>query len=295
MMNRLTLIALCLTVFMVSCEKDVLFDEPDFDDRLVVEGRIETGQPPFILLTRNSKYYGTTSLSDIGNSFVNNAIIKVSNGIDTVTLSELVFDTAGVSVSIYTDPVFFTNPDQAKIIGTPNTTYYLWIEAEGDVVSAVTTIPNAHPLDSIWFIDNLVSDRPDLVRLMCRYTDPPEPGQYVRYFTNQNNTIYLPGLASVFDDRLINGTTFDFSLDRGVNRNDTIDFSDYGYFYKGDTVSVKWCNIDFATYNFYNTLEFELNSGGPFSSPIIVQGNIQGGLGVWAGYNCSFKSLIIPE
>lgn len=280
---------------LTSCEKEVLFKMPKFDEVLVVEGRIETGLPPFILLTKNSSYYGKTSLSDIGNTFVHNAIVRVSDGIDTVTLTELTFDTAGVSVGIYTDPTFFFDTTLTKIKGKPNTTYYLWVEAEGKKVSAVTTIPTSYPLDSIWYMENVVTNRPDLIRLMCRYTDPPEPGQYVRYFTRRNSGEFLPGFGSVFDDNIINGTTFDFPLDRGVNRNDTAVFTDYGYFYKGDTVTVKWCNIDYFTYKFFRTLEFELNSGGPFSSPVIIQGNINGGLGVWAGYNPSFKTIIIPQ
>jgi hypothetical protein len=294
-MKKLFLYSLLISATIASCEKEVLFKEPDFDEKLVVEGRIETGQPPFILLTRNSKYYGKTSLSDIGNTFVHNAIIKVTDGIDTVTLSELTFDTAGVSVGIYTDPVFFINPSAAKIIGQPNKTYQLWIEAGNQKVSAVTSIPQSYPLDSIWYKDDVVPNRSDLVRLMCRYTDPSELGQYVRYFTSRNGGEFLPGFGSVFDDNIINGTTFDFPLDRGVNRNDTAVFTDYGYFYKGDTVTVKWCNVDYYTYRFFRSLEFELNSGGPFSSPVIVQGNINGGLGVWAGYNASFKNLIIPK
>ncbi len=296
-MRKYILYVLFISIVFASCEKDVLFKEPKFDEKLVVEGYIETGQPPYIILTRNTKYYGQASLNDIGNSFVHNAIIKVSNGIDTVTLTEMTIDTAGITIGIYTDPTFFINPSATKILGQSNTSYSLWIEAGGLKVSSVTTIPQSYPLDSIWYEENVVSTKPNLVRLMCRYTDPPELGQYARYFTSRNNQAFLPGYSSVFEDNLINGTTFDFPLDRGVNRNasDSSIFKDYGYFYKGDTITVKWCNIDYYTYKFYRTLEFELNNDGPFSSPVMVQSNIKNGLGVWAGYNTSFKTLVIPH
>jgi hypothetical protein len=294
-MKQNIIFVLIASLLLYSCEKEVLFKSPRFEELLVVEGRIETGQPPFILLTRNSSYYGKTSLTDVMNTFVHGAIIKVSDGIDTVTLTELTFDTAGVSISIYTDPTFFFDSSLTKIKGKPNTTYYLWVEAEGKKVNAVTTIPTSYPLDSVWYKTDVVKNRSDLVRLICRYSDPPELGQYVRYFTKRNNGAFLPGYNSVFDDNIINGTTLDFPLDRGVNRNDTAVFTDYGYFYKGDTIVVKWSNIDYTSYKFFRTLEFELNSGGPFSSPVIVQGKINGGLGSWVGYNNSFKTLIIPQ
>jgi hypothetical protein len=293
-MKRYAYLFIVLITALVGCEKNVSFNMPDVKPLLVVEGHVDVNQPPYVILTRSSAYYGTVDLNSIVNMFVHDATVKVSDGIDTITLTELTFDSAGVPVSVYTDPLFFIDTAQA-FYGKPERTYKLWITAGNETVSAVTTIPKAFPLDSIWVLNDVKEDRPDLVRLMARYSDPPELGQFVRYFTKVNTDIEKPGRASVFDDKLVNGTTFDFSLDRGYLQQDSIDFDEYGLFKKGDTITVKWSNIDKPHFDFWRTLEFEINQGGPYSSPVKVQGNINGGLGIWGGYNSSYKTLIVPQ
>jgi hypothetical protein len=284
---RITYILLLFILLLGACTRDVSFDLPDIEEKLVVEGKIETGLPPIIILTKNSNYYGSTNLSDLNSYFVHNAIIKVSDGIDTVQLTELTFDSAGVEIGVYTDLT-------GTFIGMPNQTYYLWIQAEGKSISSITSIPATVPLDSIYIEEGFDVNRPNIARLVCRYTDPPEFGNRVRAFTKRNKEPYLADFNSVFDDKLINGTTFDFPLSRAIDRTDSLSNEDYPFFYKGDTISVKWCNIDQKSFDFWRTLEFEINSGGPFSSPIEIQGNITGGLGIWAGYNATYKTVIAP-
>ncbi|HZG00341.1 MAG TPA: DUF4249 domain-containing protein [Chitinophagales bacterium] len=294
MQNKFLPIAFVLLTVLAGCEKDVFFDVPDAEPKIVVEGRIEAGQPPFVILTRTSNYYGTTNINDLGNLVINGAVVRVSDGTDTVTLTNITFDSLGIELGFYTDPLFFTNPSLA-FVGQPERSYTLWVEAGGQSVSAVTTIPTSYPLDSIWVMTDVKDDRPDLVRLMIRYTDPPSPGQYVRYFTQRDGEAFKPGLTSVFEDALVNGTTFDFSLDRGYDQTDSIDFEEYGLFERGDTITVKWCNIDKAHFDFWRTMEYEINQGGPYASPVKIESNVVGGLGIWGGYNCSFKTVVVPE
>ena len=106
----------------------------------------------------------------------------------------------------------------------------------------------------------------------------------------------MPGYNSVFDDALINGTSFDFPLDRGIDRNIDSTFNNYGYFNRGDTIIVKWSAIDKSHFDFWRTLEFELGStGNPFASPVKVQSNVVGGLGIWGGYSSSYDTLVVPK
>ena len=278
-----------LFVFLLAaCEKNITVNLPKPDEKLVVEGSIETGSFPFIILTKNSAFYSTFNLDSLNNYFVQNAVVKVSNGTDTVTCQEFFLDTMGVTLRAYIG---------LGMIGEEGKTYNLWINApDGKKISAVTTIPIKNPLDSIWVTYNEKVDSPDLVRLVVRYTDHPQLGEYVRYFTKFNSEDFQPGLNSVFDDQIINGTTFDFPLDRGYNRNDSIDFDAYGYFHKGDTITVKWCNIDYAHFDFWRTMEFELGGqGSPFASPVKINTNITGGLGIWGGYAVNLKTVIVPE
>ena len=280
-------ILIAFSILYSSCEKDISIDVPEPPDKLVVEGFIETGSFPYVILTKNSAYYSTFNLTDINKYFVHDAVVKVSDGTDTVTLQEITLDTAGVQISVY----FSLN-----MIGQEGKTYSLHIEAEGKTVDAVTSILPSIQLDSIWVVFNEKPDFPDKVRMYCQLTDPSQLGQYVRYFTKVDTETFKPGLNSVFDDALINGTTFKFPLDRGYNRNDSIDFDSYGLYNKGDTITLKWCNIDKAHFDFWRTLEFSLGSqGNPFSSPLEIKSNIVGGLGIWGGYSPSYKTIIVPQ
>jgi hypothetical protein len=117
-----------------------------------------------VLLTRSSDYYSTFYLDSIDNFFVHNAIVKISNGTDTILLPELSIDTAGVTLSAYLG---------LGMIGEEGKTYSLWIEAEGKKLSAVTTIPISVPLDSIWYEENVVPENDTFVRLICRYNRSP--------------------------------------------------------------------------------------------------------------------------
>jgi len=129
--------------------------------------------------------------------------------------------------------------------------------------------------------------------LMARVTDPPGLGNYVRYFTKKNSGIFLPGFNSVFNDEVVENTTYQGQVDPGVDRNNPPERGE-NFFVKGDTVTFKLSNIDKATYKFWNTWEFEQQSiGNPFSQPGKVIGNISNGaLGAFCGYANWFGTLI---
>ena len=131
---------------------------------------------------------------------------------------------------------------------------------------------------------------------MTRATDPPGLGNYVRYFTKKNRGNFLPGETSVFDDAVIDGTTYELQVDPGIDRNNRIS-ADSNFFRKADTVTVKLCNIDKATYTFWNTWEYAFQTyANPFASPVTVIGNVSNGaLGAFCGYATAYKTIIIPE
>ncbi len=286
---RLTANALLLQFILLlsACEKDITIDTGGGEAQYVVEGYVESGLPPYLLLTKTTDYYDTFYLDSLAAIFVHDAVITVSDGTQSVTLTEFNIDTLGTSISAYVG---------LGMVGEAGKTYTLTIETEGNLITAVTTIPMPLPLDSIWYQTGADPDNDTLVELICRFSDPPALGQYIRYFTSVNGERYLPGYNSVFEDVLINGNTFDFPLDRGLDRNDTAAFDNYGLFRKGDTISVKWAAIDKAHFDFWRTVEFELGGqGSPFATPVIIQSNINGGQGIWGGYASTFKSLIVPK
>ena len=82
------LLVLGLLFIFSSCEKDITIDQPDSAEKIVVEGHIEPGQPTYVILTKNISFFTTTGISDLNNIFVKGAIVKVSDGTQTVQLDE---------------------------------------------------------------------------------------------------------------------------------------------------------------------------------------------------------------
>lgn len=288
-------IPLILTIMLgTACKKGNSVDLRDKGEQLVVEGMIEDGKFPTVTLSRSLDYYSKIGPAQLLASFVHGAKITVSNGIQTHQLREYSSDTSnGTGTCFYT-------VDTASIltafVGERGASYTLRIEAEGKVLSSVTTIPEGRfSLDSIGWKR---VEGPDVskVRLFVKVTDPPERGNYIRYFTARNKEDFMAGLNSVFDDKVVNGTTFEIPLDAGVDKNKDIAAGEHQFFKRGDTVSLKFCNVDHGTYDFWRTLDYAYSSTGePFAKPIRVISNVQGGLGYWGGYCVTYKTITIPK
>ena len=307
------LIVVSALVFFISCEKDITLNIPEPEQKIVVEGTIEPGLPALITLTNTIGFYGYTDLSSFDNLYVHEAVVVVSDGINSDTLQEICLneltpelkalaanylgvelDSLGefpVDICLYSDPGIFTGT--AVIIGEAGKTYSLTIHAEGKTLTSSTTIPPLVYLDSIYVkpVDDPAND--SLVRLFGHFNDPPEIGNYYRMFTSQNGQPFYPFFTSVAEDFFINGKPVEFFIGRGEAPN-AEDFETYGLFTRGDTVVTKFCSIDRPTYDFWLTIENDVGSGGPFANEIIVKTNIDGGLGVWCGYGPTYDTLIIP-
>jgi len=291
---RNMLFLLLAALLFSACEKNINVDLPAQDAQLVVEGRFEDGAYPVVILTRSLSYFAAIDQTTLQNSFVHNATVTVSNGSQTMKLTERSIDTAGNKFFIYVPDL---SQPANNFTGKVSGTYTLRINADNKAYESVTTIPTRGlQLDSIWWsMVKLDNDSP-MARLWVRVTDSPVLGNYGRYFTGVNNEPFLPGLNSVVDDQLVNGTTFEIPVDAGVNKNQGLDLDTYAFFHLGDTVTMKFCNIDKATWDFWRTLDFAYNSNGnPFSSPTKILGNVPGALGYWGGYAVTYKTIIISK
>ena len=286
---------LIIVILISGCEKTINFQPNNASPLLVVEATIESGQPPLVILSKSVDYFSKITPEILAGSFVRNAEVFISNGTRTHKLKEYAFP----NVAGYT--LYYYSIDSANlataIIGEFNTNYQLRIVTDNIEYTASSSIPPlAKTIDSLWW--KPAPDNPDTTKvvLMSRTTDPPGFGNYIRYFTKTNDSAFLPGLASVFDDQIIDGTTYELQVEAGVNRNLDIDFENYSFFTRGDTITVKFTNIDKATFDFWRTMEFSYQSiGNPFSTPTKVLGNVKGALGCFAGYAVQYKSLIIPK
>ena len=312
-----------LVGIFAACEKEFVPKDFDTTPSIVVEGYIEANkdprlpaQPAYVLLTESMPFF--KELDGVGNIYVKNADVwvfsKENNQVkDSVKLTQFCWSDLTPSQKQIAAQAFGINLDsitssfnfcvyidilqkmQAKLGGT----YDLRITLpNGKVMTSTTTIPQtAVPIDSAIFIKppgNNQNDTMVVMRAIC--SDPGNERNYYRYFADINGSGYIAGSSSVTDDGFFNGIPNSlFQLSRPIPRGEEVPEGTFGLWYRGDTISVKFCNIDKAHFDFWNTLEYNSNSGGPFATPTKVRHNINGGLGIWGGYAVTYYDAIIPK
>src|SRR5689334_11833565 len=82
------LLLLCVSFFLLSCERDIDIKLIEQDPKLVVEATIENDQPPVVFLSRSLDYFSQVSPQILSQSLVHNAEVFVSNGNKTHKLKE---------------------------------------------------------------------------------------------------------------------------------------------------------------------------------------------------------------
>jgi hypothetical protein len=299
-----------ISSLLFSCEKEIDVDLPRPEEKLVVEGVVETGAFPYVVLSKTSPYFDPTDVESVANSYVSEATITLSDGVTTTqmtrlcsgTLTEPQKDQLSIALGIPRQVLGAYNicgfTDLTRV-GEVGKTYTIAITWKGEVYESSTTILNPVPLDSTWF--EVYGNRDSLGFIYANLTEPANEINYYRWFARRINTYksgplkgqvkdnsFLPPTNSVFDDEFVNGTTFEFGYNRPSTNGNPDDSGPERSLYKdGDTVVVKFCNIDKSVYDFIDGAEEQIiSTGSPFATPTNVFSNISnGGLGLWAGYS----------
>lgn len=306
-----------ISLLISSCTKEVLVDIPEGEEKLVVDGRIETGEPPVVLLTRSNNIYAETSGSLLLESLVSGATVTVSDGSNTVVLDEICSQSlpAGTEEAIASflniDPeelsevnICFYSTTNTAIYGQVGKTYSLEVDFEDKIYTSSTSILQPHSLDSLYWKED--PDQPDNGFSWMTLTDPA--GQFDAYFwecrrinlNSEGQPIddrYRTTFNPAFDDAFFDGLTFDFAYENPFNFEPETPEGERGYYQRGDTVVVKFSKIDKPVYEFMEMKYTQLQTGGsPFATPSNLPTNItNGALGVWAGYSPIYDTLVCDD
>ncbi|MEN0002970.1 MAG: DUF4249 domain-containing protein [Bacteroidota bacterium] len=310
MKRVLYLLMLLMGALLWSCEEEFIPEITTDPNAIVVEGYIEAGSratPPFVILTRSIPFFQNINTDGFDGLFVRDAKVEVTNGDQTVQLTELCLQELSPEQQAIAGQLLGFDPDSIafnfcayvdlsfSMIGEEGEQYDLRIEAEDKTLTASTTIPPHVPLDSLRFIEPPGTPNDTLAELRIFLADPAGQRDFYRYQTEINSAGFQSPIGSVVDDRLFDGDTFEFPLAKAEDRNAEFDPATFGLYRRGDQVGVKWINIDEPHFNFWNTLEFTLANQGPFSNYTRVDSNIEGGLGIWGGLSASYYELEVPE
>jgi hypothetical protein len=307
-----TVLIIIMSIFLFSCEKDIDIELPEADRQLVVEGSIEPGQPPFVILSKTEGYFDPVDLNSLQNAFVHDAVVYVSNGTNNIQLFEICTDQLPDSLLPTIAELIGVSLDNLKsfgfclyttldplIYGEVGKTYSLTIQSEDKFLTSFTTIPVPVTMDRYFYKDQ--PGYSDYGYLWFELNDPPTYGTAYRIYTQRKgiDSRFIPTNGSVFDDHFFNGLKFEAFVWRGneLNSTDPEDLAETStYYHQGDTIIIKFCTIDQPHFQFWNTFEIAaFSSGNPFSAPTSIQTNIDGGLGVWGGYGVAYDTLIAVD
>jgi hypothetical protein len=276
---------LLVAVLCSSCQKDIDIKLPAYTEKLVVEASIETGKTAQVLLSMTAPYFGNVDLSDPSRFFVKGAFITITDGLIIDTLKELDPNTGYLYIG-------------TKLFGQVGKSYLLTVKYKGETYSGVSNILNPIALDSIYF----KAERDTFGYCWAHFTEPKGQGNCYRWFAKRfSDQFYVAPYNSAFDDKFVDGTSFDFSYERPPQPGERDGYADQpnaGYYAIGDTVIVKFCTIGNAEYLFWRSYYSNRSSNGnPFAAPANIQSNITGGnvIGSFCGYSPSFDTLIIKR
>lgn len=180
------------------------------------------------------------------------------------------------------------------IVGQGGASYQLEISYDDKILFAETTLPLKQDINFLSF--EVDDENTNLAQVKINLTVPDNFDAFVMLATSRNGeAFYIPQYlgGGLSDNGIYAGSgTITLPLLRGYSDNEDPEIGDLGLFEVGDTVVLKWQNIDETTYNFWYSV---FNDGGdtPFSTATKIQSNIEGGFGIWAGYNTSYTTIII--
>jgi hypothetical protein len=300
---------------LLSCEKEVKIDIPGYEEKVVVDGVIETGQPPLVLLSKTKNIYAPTNLDAFLSGFISGATVTVSDGTNTVVLDEICTNdlppgTEELAASIFGIPVeelanynlcaySSFNP---LIFGQVGKTYSLKVEYNGETFTSSADLVSPTHLDSVyWKAD---PKYPDYGFSYAWLTDPF--GVYDAYMwevkrinkNTQGNPVdsrFFKPFNPVVDDKFFDGLSFEFFYENPMSfQDETVPNNLKGFYKQGDTVVIKFSKMDRNVYQFLEKKYIQISTGGsPFSAPANIPSNIKGGaLGLWAAYSTSFDTLV---
>lgn len=280
-MNRsLNILLLSFVALFCSCEGDIL---PPQQSQMVVEGWIEDGRHPVVMLTSTVPVSEQeTSIDSLGQYLIRWARVALSDGERTVVLS-------GKYTKDYFPPYIYTT---AALLGEAGKTYTLTVDYDRQHATASTTIPQSVPLERLYA--TLKHEVDSTYSIHAVFSHDASRQRYFRLFTcipSQSKQFYSAFMG------LFDCTMLDNPADVLVNSGLSIDnIGDYrSSFRKGDTVLVKLCTMDEASYRFWydwdDSENFASNPFMPATSNLVS--NVKGALGYWCGYGSSVRTIVV--
>ena len=261
-----------LACCLIACDdSDLTVDTPQ---SVVVEGWIENGEFPIVIITKTlpvtTEYQDMSDLSDY---LVRWAKVTVSDGERSVVLT-------GLYDESYYPPYIYTTSYMRGELGK---TYTLTVEYEDKKLTATTTIPASIPIVDHYQLEQCEGSD-NQYQIKAYFHDNPNEKNYYLFFTKTSleSNHYLASYLGAVDDGMITD-----DVEYPVYRGNQYENKDYiPYFETGEIVSVKLAQVDPSSFLFWDqyTKAQSLTSNMFLSTFTSLPSNIHGGVGYWSGF-----------
>jgi len=259
-----------------ACTSEPLPRDPD---RLVVEGWIDSGSAPVVMVTSPVEATDRSQqIEELGQYLYYKAYVTVRDE----TSGEEVRLTARKD-SRYLPPLIYTTDEMT---GTPGHRYTLKVMYENRVAKATTVIPEPVPLKKVTVSP---SEQSDTLYVITAYFD--DPSGYHRFFTQVegHDTMYLP---SVLSGQAASNRAGAVSVIRGFSLTETERTLLYR---RGETVHIKFCAVEEIIWQYWDSYDAlsTLGTYGFFPLSANPPSNMTGAYGYWAGYGATYATVTV--
>lgn len=261
-----------------ACESVVDIVPPPYDSKIVVNGLLSNEEEIRVTVS-----YSVMALSSEDPKYLENAVVEIWE--DGVSLGQGTYDVF--------DKFYAWNHSP-----NPGSTYRIRVQHPSyPVVDQTLLMPDDNAFANIQYEDSIGEDSSGqaLAAITIRLEDPADQNNYYRLnFAYYNDIIpgFLPFEFTTNDAVLLSPSTvqeddgaylFDDQLFNGQTRNIRITFSrDIALSTPRFLISGESLSQDLYRYQF-SLARYEDAKDNPFSEPVFIHSNIDGGLGIWAG------------
>lgn len=270
-------------VAFTACEESYDLSDIKGTMPLVVEGWIEEGEAPVVMVTR------ALDLND-ENASLDDAVEKWCR----VT----VFDDGTPYVltarknTDYLPSFIFTH---SRLKGKTGHTYRLFVETDDTVATAEALL---RPSASIRRLEAVPTQDSDSLFSLRAYIDNARQDGYYKFFCKgKDDRRHFPSFLGNLEGRMYDGEQ-GFPVSRGIHSAFLEDKSGFSHFFtSGELVEVKICSIDRSLYDFWNAYDqnVSLSANVFFNFVSDCPGNVVGAKGYWAAYGSSLRVCRIPD
>lgn len=281
-MKKLCFLLFLFVVFLSSCNPDLDYTVRGYSQKIIVEGKIETGKYPEVYLSLNVPLWKQVDSTTILEHVIRYAKVTVSVG-DTIEILTSKWMKDHFPPYVY---------KCTEIVGREGSTYNLKVEYGGYTLYSSTTIPRGFEIETVDIFPtvtdtlralsltvNVDNHKKNSFRL---FTKKAKDQRYIETPILYNNEFELTGLQR-------------FNISPQPRKTDA-SFKEGNLFAIGDTVDIKVCAIDSVSTIFFKDLTmFSVVADNIFLSEVKpLNSNIsEPGFGIWYGNAVRITRMVI--